>query len=345
VTLTAVILFALARQVSPNTSLGLIVALLWLLHPVSFQAENHYHGTALQGLAVVTACALALHIFNKTEARRTVLVGCAIGLLSMLYAGVLLTIPMCAAVLSLKRRYKAAVLLIVGAAVAVSPWTIRNFIVLDAIVPGRTGLGFALHITNPAIAQTCSTVDSGCNRPPWEVQSPSDAVRTFRRDQAKRYALMRYSSSCIRNEAPTRYVHFTEAQRDQLYMKRALAFLFENPVICVRLSVAKAQDFLLTAVSWDRRVITLLAVIGGIIALAQLKSAFLALMTAGLCLPYLLSIWSCSYYRQPIEPLFFLFAVYLPLRIATIGTTLAAFAARVVPRDLDSRIGRSAFFK
>jgi hypothetical protein len=320
VTLTAVVLFVLARQAFPGTSLGLVISLLWLFHPVSFQAENHYHGTALQGLAVVAACALALQIFNKVEARRSVLVGCALGLLSMVYAGVLLAIPMCAAVLILRKHYKVAALLIAGAAVTVSPWTIRNFIVLDVVVPGRTGLGHTLYFMNPALAQTYSTVDGGCDRPsPWQARGPKDAVRRVRRDKESRRELFKYASSCINDIAPKEYAHFTEAQRDQHYMKRALAFLVENPEIGLRLAVEKARDFLVTMVSWDRRLITLLAVIGGIIALARLESAFLALMTAGLCLPYFLSNWTLSYYRQPIEPLFFLLATSVLLRIAQVG--------------------------
>jgi hypothetical protein len=119
-------------------------------------------------------------------------------------------------------------------------------------------------------------------------------------------------------------------------MKRAVSFLLENPEIGLSLAVAKARDFLLTMVPWDRKVITLLAVVGGTIAFTRLESAFLALMTAGLCLPYLLSIWSNQYYREPIEPLLFLLAVYVPIRIATIGRTVMAEDAKAVPRDLGS---------
>jgi hypothetical protein len=316
VTLTAMVLFTLAQHAFPGTSLGWIAALLWLLHPVSFMAEKDYHGTALQGLAVVTACALVVPMLRRAEARRSVLVGCALGLLSMVYAGVLLAIPMCAAVLSLRKHYKVAALLIAGAAVAVSPWAIRNWIMLDAFVPGRTMLGVTLHMTNPTLAQTYSSVETGCDRPPpWRARGPGDAVRTFRKDREKRHALMRHSSNCIRDVAPAGYAEFTEAQRDQLYLKRALAFMFENPAICVRLTVSKALNFLL-GVSWSRRLITLLAMVGGFVALARLESAFLALMTAGLCLPYFLSMWNMPYYRWPIEPLFFLLATLVPLRIA-----------------------------
>jgi hypothetical protein len=315
--LIAVILFALAQYLFPGTTLGLITALLWLFHPVSFYAEKDFHGTAVQGLAIVTACALVVPILRGVEVRRSVLVGCALGLLSMVCAGVLLAIPMCAAVLSLQRHYKVAALLIVGAVVAVSPWAIRNWIVLDAIVPGRTGLGYNLYIMNPMLAQTYSGIETGCNRPPpWRAQGPDNAVRTVRRNTEKRHRLVYHSGDCIRDAAPAGYAELTEAQRDQLYRSRALEFLIKNPAIALRLMVAKARDFLFSSVGWDRRVITLLAGIGGFIAFARIESAFLALMTAGLCMPYVLSIGTLPYYRWPIEPLFFLLAMSVPLRIA-----------------------------
>jgi len=236
-------------------------------------------------------------MLRQATARRSVLVGCALGLLSMVYTGVILAVPLCAASLTLRGHYKVAALLLAGAVVAVSPWAIRNWIVLDAFVPARTLLGYHMHMTNPMLVQTYASVEVGCDRPPpWRSRGPGDAVRTFRQDRDKRHAIFQQSANCMRDMAPG-YAELTEAQRDKLYLNRALAFLFENPAISARLMVSKALDFFLFSVPWDRKVITLLAFVGGLLALARLESAFLALMTAGLCLPHLLSAWNLFYYR------------------------------------------------
>ena len=204
----SMVLARLARRCldAPERATTLAVA-LW---PPLVVYVLSYHPLWLRATMLVLTLAAALRYLDRPGARRAIELGTVLGL-ATLARTTFLALPLAMVPWSLRRERSPlslshGALMLVAAALVLSPWLVRNRIVLGAWIPGTTSSGYALLIGN----------HPGAN------------------------GVMDHEALGRMNAAlPADFYSLPEADRDRLLRDRALTFLSENPGTGARLYLAK----------------------------------------------------------------------------------------------------------
>lgn len=149
-TLTALFTYLIGRRLSGPTA-GLIGATVVAIYPTLLEYQGMLMGEPLAA-ALLSGAVLAVLWAADSESRsRWLLPGALFGALALVrpeYLGVAVLVGLIVLAKYWRTGWRAAlvpaVLLLVGAAVAVAPWTIRNAVALDRFVPISTGGGQVL---------------------------------------------------------------------------------------------------------------------------------------------------------------------------------------------------------
>ncbi|HEX9725214.1 MAG TPA: glycosyltransferase family 39 protein [Vicinamibacteria bacterium] len=204
----SIVLARLARRCldAPERATALAVA-LW---PPLVVYVLAYHPLWLRATMLVLTLAAALRYRDRPGARRAIELGAVLGL-ATLARTTFLALPLAIVPWSLRRERSPlflthGALMLVTAALVLSPWLVRNRIVLGAWIPGTTTSGYALFIGNHPGANGVMD-DEALGR--------------------------------INAGLPAGFYSLPEADRDRLLRDRALTFLFENPGRGARLYLAK----------------------------------------------------------------------------------------------------------
>ena len=190
---------------APEAATALAVA-LW---PPILVYVLSYHPLWLRATALVFTIAAATRYRDAPSNRRAAELGLVLGI-AALARTTFLALPIAILPWALERerspRVAHASLALAVAAVVISPWIIRNRIVLDAWIPGTTSSGYALLVGN----------HPGANG-----------------------AMDFQTQSRIMVEFPQEFFSPSEPARDRFLRDRALAFLAENPGTGLRLYLSR----------------------------------------------------------------------------------------------------------
>jgi 4-amino-4-deoxy-L-arabinose transferase-like glycosyltransferase len=204
----SIVLARLARRCldAPERATALAVA-LW---PPLVVYVLSYHPLWLRATMLVLTLAAALRYRDRPDARRAIELGAVLGL-ATLARTTFLALPFAILPWSLRRRgsppsLSHGALVLVVASIVLSPWLVRNRIVLGAWIPGTTTSGYALLIGNHPGAN--GVMDDE--------------------------ALGRMNAGL-----PADFYSLPEADRDRLLRGQALTFLWQNPTTGARLYLAK----------------------------------------------------------------------------------------------------------
>lgn len=179
----------LARRLRDDRT-GLIAAALAALYPMLITADGALMSESLYGLLVALSLLAAYRLLEAPSAGRAVVLGVLVGL-AALTRGEALAFLLLVLIPVVRRPHgaRAALVACIAVAVALAPWTIRNWIVFDQFIPIATNSGTTIAGSN------CGPVYSGkdigrwnllCARPSSGDEAEQTAVH--RRDGV-RYAL------------------------------------------------------------------------------------------------------------------------------------------------------------
>jgi 4-amino-4-deoxy-L-arabinose transferase-like glycosyltransferase len=314
--------YYLARRCA-GPGLGLASAALLALVPLTHHGARIYFGGSvlllsgamLAGLAVSICALLLLRLLERPSVRRALLLGGAIGFTALTLSTAIIFLPVAALLVLLTtgplswRGWRTTGAIVGGILLVISPWALRNYAVFGEFVPLRNGGGFVAYVGNRALAETLEpslVPDHASLTPPWTASNLLDAVR--RMDVFHdRHPLELYSVRAVRANAPDEYAKLNEAQRDRLFMRAALLFMWQHPLMTLELAVVKAVRFLyLLGRYWPNHaaagLVGLLPVLGAALSLKDPRLRALGLMALAYAAVYAGAYPFFYRYRYPIEP-------------------------------------------
>lgn len=167
-----VLLVGLLGRTVAGPAVGLTAAALAAVHPMLFQLETALAAEALYAPLVTLVLLVAAHLARRPERglRWWALLGAAVGLAALTRAEALALAPLLAVPLVGVRRYPAREWLprlatvAAGVALVVAPWTVRNLVVLDELVPLSSNTGTLLAGAN------CDTTYAGPRLGLWDLE-------------------------------------------------------------------------------------------------------------------------------------------------------------------------------
>ena len=165
-----------------------------------------YHPLWLRATMLVLTLAVALRYRDQPDERRAIELGAVMGLAGLART-TLLALPLVIVPWSLRHerfppRIRNGSLMLLTAGLVLSPWLVRNRVVLGAWIPGTTTSGYALLIGN---------------HPGANGVMDDEALRR------------------MNDGLPADFYTLPEVERDRLQRARALTFVSENPGITARL--------------------------------------------------------------------------------------------------------------
>ncbi|MEX1017404.1 MAG: glycosyltransferase family 39 protein [Phycisphaeraceae bacterium] len=314
---TCGVVYLIGRRLWTPTA-GLAAAAVLALSPYTHvMAVGQIGNATLAGLLVALAVWMGLWCLDRPSPWRGGAWGTLLGVTALTYAGTQLLAPAAAVVLVCGRgrgggrAWLPALALLVATAAVVAPWTVRNYVVFDAFVPIRTGVGQIAQMGNPVTAQTFAPdvrfTDEPAATPPWRAGSIGEAMERVRDDRASRMALTRHSRALVEQQAPPDYAHLNEAQRDDLYLAQAGRFAVNHPGLTAAMSVRKLAGFFFDY--WRLPgAVAVLALAGVLLVRWDVRMTLVAVWILAFALPYAVTFPYFYRYRYPIEPLLALLA-------------------------------------
>jgi hypothetical protein len=296
--------------------------------------ESLYILAVLWAIDIATALACSSPARRAASIRPWLLLGVAAAAATMLRQLFLLMVPAMLAWtawqllrrrqteggLSLAALAGRVVLPLAVLAVAILPWTMRNYRAFESFVPLNTNAGFVMYWANHPVHGT------------W-----------FK-------PILSFGEVNYGTMLPAGFVNMNEAERDRELLRRGLGFVTDDPVRYVRLSLSRAVEFFKFWPSADSSLgsnavrmlsfgLLLPLTVGGIlIVFAQARAsgrpvqgAALLLLVAGLYTLVHLLTWTLVRYRLPVD------AMTMPLA----GVGLVAAVARVRKATDGLRLGAS----
>jgi len=293
---------------------GVLAVLLLALGPFSSYALN-MNNTMLAAFFIVLSSLFLMRYLDKPGYIRASLLGLVLGLTVLASPSAQLFVPVIVASIIFwgwKRSNLAvsqATLVLVMAASLVFPWAARNYSVFDEIVPVRNGAGQIAFIGVVATAGTVAPDRLMSDlKPEWGAETPRAAIfQTLQRE--KRQALERYQAGYVKEVGPPGYSGMNEAQRDKWFLQEAKLFLINNPVLSMKLAIAKMEVFV-RSMGVPGVCTFLLAMFAGLLALKNAVAMTLVLMVGSYAGPFLLVVCYFGRYRAPIEPLVVVLAAF-----------------------------------
>jgi hypothetical protein len=260
----------------------------------------------------VVLFALALHrAVRMPTQRNAAILGLATGFAILACPGASGFLPVAALFVALARwrRWssevsKSAVVFFVSILVLV-PWATRNYLVFDEFVPVRTGSGLNAFVGTVAAGGTVepATLKSSLG-PPWRASSPEQAIATASKDHENRFQLEEFQRRFAREVVGSSWSGMNEAQRDKWLQREVTKYLLENPLLSMKLAFWKLHTFA-QRMGWFGTLLFVLALVGGILAVATWRVDLLALSISivAFTAPFVLIIPHFARYRIPIEPI------------------------------------------
>ncbi len=312
--LTSVIIYHIARKVF-NYSTGILAGLILLVVPgVKNLAVESFGPPIFAGLMISISTYLIIRCSEDMSLRRGILLGFILGFSSLLYAPIMLFIPLSIFfLLYYLHPYrpvigKTVLATLFTAVIVVSPWTVRNYLVFGHFIPLKTGLGIIAYESNPILASTFSSESYACSDefgPLWKAQNAREAV--FFSGQLH-YTLSDRSRKCIERVAPIGFKQFNEAERDKIYLKKTFDFILSQPLTFADLAFNRILLFF----AFNKGVIFMLFVISIIFSLRNKRSRLLILLVFAYIAIFLLIEPFWYRYRYPIEPIIVIVSSYSP---------------------------------
>lgn len=197
----------------------------------------------------------------------------------------------------------------------ISPWTIRNYLVFDEIVPVRNGIGQVAWVGTVGAAGTFDfSVAQTDIVAPWNSNGPGEAVRGIigRQGIYKLADLENWQEQILDAQIDVPAESLNEAMRDKWLFERAKNFVLEHPVKAFQLGFFKVHA-LITRVNFPVPYTQALSiavailsyiglVVGTLLAIKRIELAGPVVMAAGFLAPFSVIVPYYYRYRQPIEP-------------------------------------------
>ncbi len=167
--ITAVLLFRVARHAF-GIPAGYAAAAIFALNPTHIYVATQIHPLALLTLLFVAVLALVQHTASRRTIAAAVLLGAVTGL-SMLtdpaiicFIPIILAWPAVTQATQWRRGLALSACTLAAAILVVSPWTLRNYLVMDHFIPVKSQAGFVLWVGNhPGATGTQTMLDSDGN--------------------------------------------------------------------------------------------------------------------------------------------------------------------------------------
>ena len=293
---------------------GVLAVLLLAIQPFSALANTMNNTMLAAGFIVLSA----LFLTNYLEAPgygRAAFLGMVLGLTVLACPSAQFFIPVTfvSVIFWGRQRLKLAVpqalLVMLMAVIVVLPWTVRNYLMFDEIVPVRNGSGQIAFVGTVAIAATVVPDRLGTDvKPEWLAKSPRSAVFQSLK-QEKRSALERFQSVYAKHADPPGYADMNEAQRDKWFLHETKQFIIDNPVLSIKFAIAKIEIFIRSMGTFGIWTF-LLSVLAGLLAFQDARIVTLALWGGSFVGPFVLVIIYFGRYRAPIEPVLVVLAAF-----------------------------------
>ena len=147
---------------------GLAAAAVAASYPVMIAADGAVMSESLYTALIAVALLAAVHLADEPSPRPAALLGAAIGLAALTRSEALLLVPLLAVPLAWRagpgaRRLPVAAA-VVGALVIVLPWTVRNYVEFDRVVPVSASYGTLMAGAN------CDRTYSGRDLGSWHIR-------------------------------------------------------------------------------------------------------------------------------------------------------------------------------
>ena len=164
---TVALIGLLGRRVA-NGAVGLVAAGLAAVYPMLFQSDAVLMPETLYAFLVTAGLLLAYRAADEPSVAWFVALGVAVGAAALTRAEALLLLPLLVIplaggrrVVSLRRRLALGATAVAATALVVVPWTVRNYVRFDALVPVSTNASFIFDGAN------CPETFSGPLRGTW----------------------------------------------------------------------------------------------------------------------------------------------------------------------------------
>lgn len=309
---SALLIFLLVGELL-DIRVGLYTAILFLfLHACKPEALLYTGNAALAGLLYCLSSYQLLRCIKNPSINNSVLLGITIGIANLNHAGSLLFAPLSVLVILISlglregNTWRISLILMMTTAILLSPWILRNYAVFGKFVPVRSGFGYQLFIGNPGLAHTFTRdlIPNGTNSELlWTAENPLQALQLLRWLEYDA-ALADYSKQVVSENSSADYSSYNEVERDRVFLRRGLKFVWEEPLLSVQMMFWKTIAFL-TIGNINLDIISIVGILGGLLLIQDTRVASLLLLVAGYTLPYVATLPLYYRYRSPIEPIFF----------------------------------------
>jgi 4-amino-4-deoxy-L-arabinose transferase-like glycosyltransferase len=251
-----------------------------------------------------------IELTQSSSARTAAKTGLLLGVSALTYASTLLIGPLGLLALltngahACKKRLKAVALTLTIAAAVLTPWTLRNYAEFDVWPLIRSGSGQVIHTGNVALATTFAPeLVEGAEEvpPPWRAATVTDALEKASGLTARR-ELERYQRELVETRAPPNYDAMDEVERDREYRRQAEDFIAEEPLLVLKMTIAKAIAFAFTLWSVPS-ILAGVGIVGLLLVAKQNDGRVIPLVLAAYAAPYVVTIPLIYRYRYPMDPL------------------------------------------
>ena len=297
---------------------GLVSALFLLV--VTRNYATALNPAALSALLIAVTAYLLIEFEETLSPLQSAGIGGILGLNVLTWSSGMVFIPAIAAYLLIKDRFSRravtnGALICLTAALLVAPWSIRNYLVFDELVPVRNGAGYLAWIGTVGAAGTYDTQRVGVEAPvPWRSDGPFDAVATYSFETGSdfRQELEEWQKQILDEKKGAQGASYTEAQRDKWFLGEAIAFSRQNPGTVILLGAVKLHTFVTIAdmpvsALWPLALMLSIAAYLGLVCAfffvkQQPKLIVPIMLTWAFMLPFALISPFFYRYRQPVEP-------------------------------------------
>lgn len=320
---------------------ALMVDLHWIAS-ISIQVP------AISGLLLVTALLLLFRYVDSPTLRFAAGIGLFLALATLTHAVLILLVPIAMLFVFLHgrdgtwiERARPAVLVGLTAALAIMPWTIRNYVQFGHLIPVQTGFGLFANVTTPYLGETYTSGFEACDdgsAAAFDAQGPLDALLTLR-DGDKFYHTWRRGLRCVAQRHADVYTTLNEHERDGLHREQLFRFVREQPLQFIELVGAKALTYLLDIPVNGRGSIPLAAfgLAGAAMVTRRPRMWVFSAVIVAYSIPFILTAPIYYRYRAPLTPLLTLLAVVLLWRIFEgIRTSIRSASSKIARTSLRS---------
>lgn len=287
-------------------------------------------------MAGVWVSLLAFYLVQHAERlnmRAALVLGAVLGLSVLTWSSTMIFAPVLVLLLfrfapAPPQALKMSAAMVLVAVLMVAPWSLRNYVVFDAFVPVRNGLGLLAYVGTAGLTKTFAPERVATPVPaPWASSDPFVAVaRIMGPEPFNRRALdQNWRMQVMATQLGPKLDAMNEAQRDKWLLHEARDMVLANPLLTAQLAAAKLTAFVRQ--SWlplrMGPVVTVFAIAvcavwafwrGLLLVPVALTLAYMAPFT--IIVPYFYR------YRYPIEPIIAVLA----------GVALVCVAETVAPR-------------